>query len=144
MTEYAQIADARLRKLGEAEWEIKSCMQRIEELENVAQCCGSLNITDKVQNSISGNRMEDAVIRILKEKENLSKIVNEWISLKEEIMEELQILSPVCREIIIEKYVNNEKTDKIAKKVNYSYSHTRLLRDKSLEKLGKLIEKNLT
>nr|DAI85843.1 MAG TPA: hypothetical protein [Caudoviricetes sp.] len=31
MTEYAQIADARLRKLGEAEWEIKSCMQRIEE-----------------------------------------------------------------------------------------------------------------
>lgn len=144
MTEYAQIADARLRKLGEAEWEIKSCMQRIEELENVAQCCGSLNITDKVQNSISGNRMEDAVIRILKEKENLSKIVNEWISLKEEIMKELQILSPVCREIIIEKYVNNEKTDKIAKKVNYSYSHTRLLRDKSLEKLGKLIEKNLT
>ena len=144
MTEYARIADARLRKLGEAEWEIKSCMQRIEELENVAQCCGSLNITDKVQNSISGNRMEDAVIRILKEKENLSKIVNEWISLKEEIMKELQILSPVCREIIIEKYVNNEKTDKIAKKVNYSYSHTRLLRDKSLEKLGKLIEKNLT
>lgn len=144
MTEYAQIADARLRKLGEAEWEIKSCMQRIEELENVAQCCGSLNITDKVQNSISGNMMEDAVIRILKEKENLSKIVNEWISLKEEIMKELQILSPVCREIIIEKYVNNEKTDKIAKKINYSYSHTRLLRDKSLEKLGKLIEKNLT
>ncbi len=144
MTEYAQIADARLRKLGEAEWEIKSCMQRIEELENVAQCCGSLNITDKVQNSISGNRMEDAVIRILKEKENLSKIVNEWINLKEEIMKELQILSPVCREIIIEKYVNNEKTEKIAKKVNYSYSHTRLLRDKSLEKLGKLIEKNLT
>lgn len=144
MTEYAQIADARLRKLGEAEWEIKSCMQRIEELENVAQCCGSLNITDKVQNSISGNRMEDAVIRILKEKENLSKIVNEWINLKEEIMKELQILSPVCREIIIEKYVNNEKTDKIAKKINYSYSHTRLLRDKSLEKLGKLIEKNST
>ena len=144
MTEYAQIADARLRKLGEAEWEIKSCMQRIEELENVAQCCGSLNITDKVQNPISGNRMEDAVIRILKEKENLSKIVNEWIRLKEEIMKELQILSPVCREIIIEKYVNNEKTDKIAKKINYSYSHTRLLRDKSLEKLGKLIEKNLT
>ena len=144
MTEYAQIADARLRKLGEAEWEIKSCMQRIEELENVAQCCGSMNITDKVQNSISGNRMEDAVIRILKEKENLSKMVNEWISLKEEIMKELQILSPVCREIIIEKYVNNEKTDKIAKKINYSYSHTRLLRDKSLEKLGKLIEKNLT
>ena len=144
MTEYAQIADARLRKLGEAEWEIKSCMQRIEELENVAQCCGSLNITDKVQNSISGNRMEDAVIRILKEKENLSKIVNEWINLKEEIMKELQILSPVCREIIIEKYVNNQKTDKIAKKINYSYSHTRLLRDKSLEKLGKLIEKNLT
>ena len=144
MTEYAQIADARLRKLGEAEWEIKSCMQRIEELENVAQCCGSLNITDKVQNSISGNRMEDAVIRILKEKDILSKIVNEWINLKEEIMKELQILSPVCREIIIEKYVNNEKTEKIAKKVNYSYSHTRLLRDKSLEKLGKLIEKNLT
>lgn len=144
MTEYAQIADARLRKLSEAEWEIKSCMQRIEELENVAQCCGSLNITDKVQNSISGNRMEDAVIRILKEKENLSKIVNEWINLKEEIMKELQILSPVCREIIIEKYVNNEKTEKIAKKVNYSYSHTRLLRDKSLEKLGKLMEKNLT
>lgn len=69
MTEYVQISDARLRKLGEAEWEIKSCMQRIEELENVAQCCGSLNITDKVQNSVTGSKMEETVVELLEEHE---------------------------------------------------------------------------
>jgi len=98
MTEYARIADARLRKLGEAEWEIKSCMQRIEELENVAQCCGSLNITDKVQNSVTGNKMEDAVVDLLEEQERLKTLAGEWVELKKSVLAEMEPLPPLYRE----------------------------------------------
>ncbi len=140
MTEYAQIADARLRKLGEAEWEIKSCMQRIEELENVAQCCGSLNITDKVQNSVTGNKMEDAVMKILEEQERLYIIIESYINIDIEINRELEILNPVEREIIIRQYKRKENSDVIAKEMNYSASYIRTIKLKALEKFGKKVK----
>lgn len=140
MTEYAQIADARLRKFGEAEWEIKSCMQRIEELENVAQCCGSLNITDKVQNSVTGNKMEDAVMKILEEQERLYIIIESYINIDIEINRELEILNPIEREIIIRQYKRKENSDVIAKEMNYSASYIRTIKLKALEKFGEKVK----
>ena len=143
MTEYAQIADARLRKLGEAEWEIKSCMQRIEELENVAQCCGSLNITDKVQNSVNGNKMEDAVVELLEEQERLKTLAGEWVELKKSVLAEMEPLPPLYKELLLRRYCDREKCEDTANKLHYSESHLRLLRRKALEQLGESIQKNV-
>ncbi|MBN2935947.1 hypothetical protein [Mogibacterium sp.] len=142
MTEYAQIADARLRKLGEAEWEIKTCMQRIEELENVAQCCGSLNITDKVQNSVTGNKMEEAVVELLEEQERLKTLAGEWIELKKSILSELDTLPPLYRDLLLRRYCDREKCEDTANELHYSESHLRLLRRKALEQLGENIKNN--
>lgn len=142
MTEYAQIADARLRKLGEAEWEIKSCMQRIEELENVAQCCGSLNITDKVQKSVTGNKMEEAVVELLEEQERLKTLAGEWIELKKSILSELDTLPPLYRDLLMRRYCDREKCEDTANELHYSESHLRLLRRKALEQLGENIKNN--
>lgn len=142
MTEYAQIADARLRKLGEAEWEIKSCMQRIEELENVAQCCGSLNITDKVQNSVTGNKMEEAVVELLEERERLKTLAGEWVDIKKSVLAELDVLPPLYRDLLLRKYCDREKYEDTANELHYSESHLRLLRRKALEQLGKSLQKN--
>lgn len=141
MTEYAQIADARLRKLGEAEWEIKSCMQRIEELDNVAQCCGSLNITDKVQNSVTGNKMEEAVVELLEEQERLKTLAGEWIELKKSILSEMDTLPPLYRDLLMRRYCDREKCEDTANELHYSESHLRLLRRKALEQLGENIKR---
>lgn len=141
MTEYAQIADARLRKLGEVEWEIKSCMQRIEELENVAQCCGSLNITDKVQNSVTGNKMEEAVVELLEEQERLKTLAGEWIELKKSILSEMDTLPPLYRDLLMRRYCDREKCEDTANELHYSESHLRLLRRKALEQLGENIKR---
>lgn len=141
MTEYAQIADARLRKLGEAEWEIKSCMQRIEELENVAQCCGSLNITDKVQKSVTGNKMEEAVVELLEEQERLKTLSGEWIELKKSILSEMDTLPPLYRDLLMRRYCDREKCEDTANELHYSESHLRLLRRKALEQLGENIKR---
>lgn len=141
MTEYAQIADARLRTLGEAEWEIKSCMQRIEELENVAQCCGSLNITDKVQNSVTGNKMEEAVVELLEEQERLKTLAGEWIELKKSILSEMDTLPPLYRDLLMRRYCDREKCEDTANELHYSESHLRLLRRKALEQLGENIKR---
>lgn len=141
MTEYARIADARLRKLGEAEWEIKSCMQRIEELENVAQCCGSLNITDKVQNSVTGNKMEEAVVELLEEQERLKTLAGEWIELKKSILSEMDTLPPLYRDLLMRRYCDREKCEDTANELHYSESHLRLLRRKALEQLGENIKR---
>lgn len=139
MTEYAQIADAMLRKLGEAEWEIKSCMQRIEELENAAQCCGSLNITDKVQNSVTGNKMEDAVVELLEEQERLRTVASNWVQLKRDIISELESIEPTYRDVLTRRYILRQSTEETAKELNYSESHTKRLKRQALESLGREI-----
>lgn len=139
MTEYVQIADARLRKLGEAEWEIKSCMQRIEELENVAQCCGSLNITDKVQNSVTGNKMEEAVVELLEEQERLRTVASNWVQIKRDIISELESIPPTYRDVLTRRYILKQSTEEAAKELNYSESHTKRLKRQALESLGREI-----
>lgn len=139
MTDYAQIADARLRKLGEAEWEIKSCTQRIEELENVAQCCGSLNITDKVQNSVTGNKMEEAVVELLEEQERLRTVASNWVQLKRDIISELESIEPTYRDVLTRRYILRQSTEETAKELNYSESHTKRLKRQALESLGREI-----
>ena len=141
MTEYAQIADARLRKLGEAEWEIKSCMQRIEELENVAQCCGSMNITDKVQNSVTGNKMEEAVVELLEEQERLRTVASCWVQLKRDIISELESIEPTYRDVLTRRYILKQSTEETAKDLSYSESHTKRLKRQALESLGREITK---
>lgn len=141
MTEYAQIADARLRKLGEAEWEIKSCMQRIEELENVAQCCGSLNITDKVQNSVTGNKMEEAVVELLEEQERLKTAALNWVRLKRDIISELESIESTYRDVLTRRCIMKQSTEKTAKELSFSESHTKRLKRQALEALGREIIK---
>ena len=142
MTEYAQIADSMLRKLGDAEWEIKSCMQRIEELENVAQCCGSLNITGKVQNSVTGNKMEEAVVELLEEQERLKALAGEWVEFKQGVLAEMEVLPPLYRELLLRRYCDREKCEDTANELHYSESHLRLLRRKALEQLGESLQKS--
>lgn len=137
MTEYAQIADARLRKLGEAEWEIKSCMQRIEELENVAQCCGSLNITDKVQNSVPGNKMEDAVVELLEEQERLRTVASNWVQLKRAIISEMEKLEPTHRDVLVAYYMRRDRDDVTGDRLGYAKDYVRQIRRRALEEYAK-------
>lgn len=142
MTEYARIADERLRKLQEAEWEIKTCMQRIEELEDIAQCCSSLKITEKVQKSVTGNKMEEAVVELLEEQGRLKTLAGEWVDIKKRVLAELDVLPPLYRDLLLRKYCDREKCEDTANELHYSESHLRLLRRKALEQLGKSLQKN--
>ena len=142
MKEYAKIADARLRKLGDAEWEIKSCMQRIEELENVAQCCGSLNITDKVQNSVTGNKMEEAVMDLLEEQERLRTVASNWVQLKRDIISELEKLEPTHRDVLVAYYMRRDRDDVTGDRLGYAKDYVRQIRRRALEEYAK--RNNLT
>ena len=142
MKEYAKIADARLRKLGDAEWEIKSCMQRIEELENVAQCCGSLNITDKVQNSVTGNKMEEAVMDLLEEQERLRTVASNWVQLKRDIISELENLEPTLRDVLVAYYMRRDRDDVTGDRLGYAKDYVRQIRRRELEEYAK--RNNLT
>jgi DNA-directed RNA polymerase specialized sigma24 family protein len=141
MTEYARIADERLRQLHEAEYEIKECMQRIEELENLAQCCSSLNITDKVQTSLKGSKLEESVLLILEEQERLKAVLEQWLSLKKDISQEIETLDPLLRDVLNHRYVLRHSTEQTAEELSYSESHTKRLKRQALEALGEKISK---
>ena len=137
MTEYAHKAHERLSRLKEARLEVKICCDRIQELDNLAQCCGSVNITDKVQTSKpEGSKMESVIIDLIAEQDKLKRLVNELIDLENELVGDLEELDPVQREILKLRYSRGLKDATIAREVGYSLDHTRRLRRKALEIIG--------
>ncbi len=143
MSEYTDIAKARLGEVRSAEYEIKNCLEQIEVLENLAQSCRALSIGERVKSSINGNMMEDAIVKIIIEEGRLKENIEAWISLKKSVNEELMDLPPIIREILWSRYVLGKTDRQVARQVNYSESRTRYLRNQGLESLGKNI-KNLT
>lgn len=142
MSYYSDVAKKRLNEVRCAEYEIQHCLQEIEVLDNLAQCCGSLNAEDKVQSSVSKNKMEDAVIKVIDEKEHLKECISIWVDLRHTVSIELQELKPLFREILYRRYILMETDERIAERISYSTVHTRRLRDIALENYGKVIEKD--
>lgn len=52
----------------------------------------------KVQNSVTGNKMEEAVVELLEEQERLKTLAGEWVELKKSVLAEMEPLPPLYRE----------------------------------------------
>ena len=137
MSKYGQYARERMDKLKEARFNIKVCCDRIQELENYAQCCGSINITDKVQTSPTSGKMESAIADLIEEKEKLADLIRDWLHLEDELLGEMNTLGVTQREILMLKYSRGMKDEDIAHEIGYSIDHTRRLRRQALEVLGR-------
>lgn len=116
---------------------IKSKIQQIESLNNLATSCTAV-INDMPRNPNRGStKMADAVIKIIDLQEEIKKDMNELVELKREIMGVIKSVSNIEYQTLLEKrYLCFLSWEKIAVELGYSIQHTYRMHDAALKEIG--------
>jgi len=120
--------------------EVERLLDECRRLENLAECCGAMQLTDKVMTSPSPDKMERAVIELDETKEKLYDKLNEDNQIRNNALAKLMTLDdPADREILYRHYFQNEALTDITKKIGYQYSTVVKKHNRALRKLSKKI-----
>ena len=116
---------------------IKSKIQQIESLNDLATSCTAV-ISDMPRNpNRGGTKMADAVMKIIDLQEEIKKDMNELVELKREIMGVIKSVSNIEYQTLLEKrYLCFLSWEKIAVELGYSIQHTYRMHDAALEEIG--------
>lgn len=128
--------------------QIRKCDKMIEnklsELESLRELCLSVTSTwkeDVVQSSGSGDKLGDAIAKIIDLQNEINEDVDRFVDLKREIMTVIDKLDDPCMiEILYKRYFKYEKWEQIAYEMNYGYQWTCKLHGKALQKVKQAIE----
>lgn len=116
---------------------IKSKIQQIESLNDLATSCTAV-ISDMPRNPNRGStKMADAVMKIIDLQEEIKKDMNELVELKREIMGVIKSVSDIEYQTLLEKrYLCFLSWEKIAVELGYSIQHTYRMHDAALKEIG--------
>lgn len=116
---------------------IKSKIQQIESLNDLATSCTAV-ISDMPRNPNRGStKMADAVMKIIDLQEEIKKDMNELVELKREIMGVIKSVSNIEYQTLLEKrYLCFLSWEKIAVELGYSIQHTYRMHDAALKEIG--------
>lgn len=116
---------------------IKSKIQQIESLNDLATSCTAV-ISDMPRNpNRGGTKMADAVMKIIDLQEEIRKDMNELVELKREIMGVIKSVSNIEYQTLLEKrYLCFLSWEKIAVELGYSIQHTYRMHDAALKEIG--------
>ena len=112
---------------------IKSKLQQIESLNELATSC-TVVYSDMPRNpNHGGSKVERAVLKIIEVEESLKRDINELVDLKKQIMETVQAVSDVELQTLLEKrYLCFLSWENIAVEMHYSIQHIYRMHDKAL------------
>ena len=122
---------------------IKSKLQQIESLNELATTC-NIVYGDMPRNpNCQGSKVERCVMKIIEVEEGLRNDVEELVELKREIMATIHAVSDVEQQTLLEKrYLCFLSWEKIAVDMNYSIQHIYRLHDAALSRVGSIMRVN--
>lgn len=112
---------------------IKSKIQQIESLNELATSC-TIAYSDMPKSpNHGGSKMERAVLKIIEVEESLKHDIEELVELKREIMAAIRSVADVELQTLLEKrYLCFLSWEKIAVEMHYSIQHTYRMHDQAL------------
>ena len=118
---------------------IKSKLQQIESLNELATSC-TITYSDMPRNpNHGGSKVERAVLKIIELQESLKKDVEDLVELKEQIMATIQSVADVELQTLLEKRLSWEK---IAVEMHYSIQHIYRMHDTALSCVSTIMRAN--
>lgn len=123
----------RLEELRDMRRAIRTSEERIHELEAIATSVGGMSDMERVQTSIRGDKLAEAVTDICEEQDRLAGCIECWVEATREVEEELEELEPLHREVLQAKYVLGETAEETGARMGYNTSYLRRLRMRALE-----------
>lgn len=122
---------------------IKSKLQQIESLNDLATSCTTV-YSDMPRNpNRGGSKVERAVLKIIEVEDSLKRDVEDLVELKKEIMQTIHSVSDVELQTLLEKrYLCFLSWEKIAVDMHYSIQHIFRMHDQVLSKVSDIMRVN--
>ena len=122
---------------------IKSKLQQIESLNELATSC-TITYSGMPRNpNHGGSKVERAVLKIIELQESLKKDVEDLVELKEQIMATIQSVADVELQTLLEKrYLCFLSWEKIAVEMHYSIQHIYRMHDTALSCVSTIMRAN--
>ncbi len=119
---------------------IKSKLQQIESLNELAASCNAV-YSDMPRNpNRGGSKVERAVLKIIEVEESLKQDVENLVELKREIMSAVRSVSDVEQQALLEKrYLCFLPWDEIAAEMHYSIQHVYRMHGEALSRLSEIM-----
>lgn len=120
--------------------------QKIAEKSELRKFDGVLGIDysgDKVQSSPKGDApFTKSVERIIDLEKEIDDMIDQYVNLKDQIINEIQSLSNVTYiEILYKRYIKYKKLEVIAVELGYSYQYVRVMHGYALQEFEKAVLK---
>ena len=125
--------------------DVNRMIQQKENLQGVLYCIGSPGTGEKVQTSKSvGSRHEDLFAKISEKEEQINKSIDDLVSLKWKISEQINELPNVVHiSVLYERYINLKSWNKIADELGYNTRYLFHVHGNALHEFHKKYEKEL-
>lgn len=122
---------------------IKSKLQQIESLNDLATSCTTV-YSDMPRNpNRGGSKVERAVLKIIEVEDSLKRDVEDLVELKKEIMHTIHSVSDVELQTLLEKrYLCFLSWEKIAVDMHYSIQHIFRMHDQALSCVSTIMRAN--
>lgn len=124
-----------LQQLKLLDMKIDQKLKQKEDLRQITQAAGALDYSkDRVQTSSSGDALSNAVIRYLSLEEEIDRQIDQFVDLKNQIINQIQGLKDVNYvQILFKRYVEYKKLEVIAVEMDYTYPYVRALHGYALQ-----------
>ena len=122
-----------LRRYQDANREINALLKEIHNLRLLATSITQGLSPDRVQTT-PANRTESIISKIVDMEKEVDTRVDLLHSIKNEVMQTINAVEePICREVLIRRYICGDTWEKIAVDMNYTYQWVCVLHGRALE-----------
>ena len=130
-----------LQQLKLLDVKIDQKLKQVGDLRQMAQATGALDYSkDMVQTSAFGDSMSNAVIRYLSLEEEVDQQIDQFVDLKNQIINQIQALKDVNYvQVLFKRYVEYKALEVIAVEMGYTYQYVRILHGHALQDFEKII-----
>ena len=124
-----------LQQLKLLDMKIDQKLKQKEDLRQITQATGALDYSkDRVQTSPSGDALSNAVIKYLSLEEEIDRQIDQFVDLKNQIINQIQGLKDVNYvQVLFKRYVEYKKLEVIAVEMDYTYPYVRALHGYALQ-----------
>lgn len=130
-----------LQQLKLLDVKIDQKLKQAGDLRQMAQVTGALDCSkDRVQTSPSEDSLSNAVIRYLSLEEEIDRQIDQFVDLKNLIINQIQELKDVNYvQVLFKRYVEYKALEVIAVEMGYTYQYVRILHGHALQDFEKII-----
>lgn len=122
-----------LRRYQDANREIDALLKEIHNLRVLATSITQNVSPDRVQTTPT-NRTESIIAKVVDMENEVDTRVNTLHNIKNEVMQAINaVKEPVCREVLIRRYICGDTWEKIAVDMNYTYQWVCVLHGRALK-----------